>query len=132
MDYKLEFEFKINFFDDLCWWKITVLKRIIVYIGIVLLPFIMMVVVNTIMETSHHIYEKEQCTRYCHDKGCQHSNIKKNFGAGAEKLYYANIRLLHNNGLGLSYAGANILIYVVLIPLFSAVLLWGIIRKRKE
>ncbi|MGK0389031.1 MAG: hypothetical protein ACI94Y_001765 [Maribacter sp.] len=98
-----------------------------------------MVIVNTAMGISYHGYEKEQCTRYCHDRSCQHSTITKEENvdnypiiASAEKLYYANIRLLHHNGLGLSYAQANILIYVILIPLFSALLLWGIIRKRNE
>lgn len=87
------------------------------------------------MGVSHHRIDDYQCTRYCHDKGCIHyeRNIGSNsiFRKTAEKIYSKNIQLLHQNGMGLSYAEANLLIYVVLIPFFSAILLWGIIRKGK-
>lgn len=94
-----------------------------------------MIIVNTLMGTSHHGYDENECTRYCHDEGCVHykervaeNDINKNI----EAIYYGNIKLLHNNGMGLSYAEANILIYVILIPLFSSLLLWGVIRKPKN
>lgn len=94
--------------------------------------------VNTTMGTSHHSLDEKECTRYCHDKGCPHY-VERQQGRRTsssllifvEKLYTKNIKLLHNNGMGLSYVEANILIYVILIPFFSAILLWGIIRKGK-
>lgn len=119
------------------------LKRFIIYILIVISPFLLMIIVNSIMGTSHHKFEEKRCTRYCHDKGCIHyvdknrrnsiqgvnSNYTLRLQNWVEKIYMKNIELLHHNRMGLSYAVANILIYVIIIPFLCALLLWNLIRK---
>lgn len=96
-----------------------------------------MLVVNESASSATHQYLKERCTRHCHDKGCPH--FQENFSTYQEQLPFAddfrqlyreNIQALKENSLGLNYRQINLLIYVVLFPLISLLLVWGAWRKK--
>jgi glycine cleavage system regulatory protein len=83
-------------------------------------------------------YLANRCSRYCHNHGCPHIEQKIEMHKGQypillklKSIYDGNIALLHNNGMGLSYQQANLLIYVLLSPALMLILLWLAIRKRK-
>ena len=48
------------------------------------------------------------------------------------RLYEKNIALLKENKLGLTYKEINLLIYVVVFPILSGVMLWGVLRKSRS
>ncbi len=90
-----------------------------------------MIIVNESSEEPTTTYTKGKCTRACHNNLCKHfielnddNIVKKNFN-----IYKKNINWLKNNPFGLSYASMNILVYVILFPLFSSILIWRILKK---
>ncbi|MEO0471599.1 MAG: hypothetical protein AAF206_18360 [Bacteroidota bacterium] len=80
--------------------------------------------------------QEAKCSRFCHDRYCPHwkdstQSVKSgSFYDLAQQAYDTNILWLRHNGLGLSYAEMNILVYLILFPILSLLLLWGLIRKR--
>ncbi|MCI4671033.1 MAG: hypothetical protein MRZ79_23045 [Bacteroidia bacterium] len=88
--------------------------------------------VNASQPKATHQFDPNKCTRFCHDKGCPHFERRKNsFPDWAVSLYQSNISMLKNNVFGLSYREANVLLYVLLVPILSLTLLWGLLRKKK-
>ncbi|MFT5619048.1 MAG: hypothetical protein ACI85I_002285, partial [Arenicella sp.] len=53
------------------------------------------------------------------------------FAKSARKLYFDNIRLLKNNGLGLTYKEMNLLVYVISYPILVLLLFWNVLPKNK-
>ena len=103
-----------------------------IFLFLVLFTLGSAILVNSFSAKPSFEYNKEQCTRYCHNKGCVHfqnsiSNETK--GSTIVSLYWANIRWLKNNPLGLSYQQMNLFFYVFVTPLLVIVLLWGLFRK---
>lgn len=102
-----------------------------------IIPFVVMVIVNSSLPKPSTKQNTQQCTRYCHNHSCLHFNqrfvkVKENIPDAEKlrKLYVGNIQWLHQNGIGLSYQNANLFIYVVLFPCLSLLLIWGLLRKR--
>ena len=82
-----------------------------------------------------HEYSEEQCTRYCHDRDCPHSNatgfLKKNHDGIIESLGSAPG--------GTTYQAANLLVFVVVIPVIwlslyfmNAFFVWQIRRLKRK
>ena len=112
------------------------MKLIFLLIG---LTITIMVIVNVTSSSPTDQYIKERCTRYCHNKGCPH--FRKNFSTyqdespffrSLHQLYWANIKALKQNGLGLTYQEVNLLLYVVIFPCVTVLLTWGALRKQKS
>lgn len=99
-------------------------------LGFILLPFLFMVGINECSPSPTHAYDNVDCSRYCHDKGCPHASSFREDHPQLSSYYVANIQWLKNNPLGMSYQAINLLIYVILAPLFMLLLFWGLIRKR--
>ena len=103
---------------------------------LVLLPILLMAIVNGVHQTPPTGYLEDKCSRYCHNITCKHAIEKQ----GTEKpmtkftlrLYEKNIALLKENKLGLTYKEINLLIYVVVFPILSGVMLWGVLRKSRS
>ena len=109
------------------------MRKARVFWALVLLPFLIMVVVNETSEAPTFSYYSKKCTRYCHNHGCLHVYTKydihsKGYLKAMDSLYKANIQWLKHNGLGLSYAEINLLLYVIVLPLLMLLLLWGAVR----
>jgi hypothetical protein len=90
-------------------------------------------VVNWLAPKPQNSFNPEQCTRYCHNLGCKHSQSDEGnqFAKSARKLYFDNIRLLKNNGLGLTYKEMNLLVYVISYPILVLLLFWNVLPKNK-
>ncbi|MFL5753962.1 MAG: hypothetical protein ACJ76F_11185 [Bacteroidia bacterium] len=106
------------------------------YTFIVLLPFVFLVLVNSFSSAPTFAYRVDQCTRYCHNKGCRHFNDKlsaeKNsswLSKKAFEFYSWNISALKKNFLGISYRDMNLLLYVVFLPLLLLLLTYTGFRK---
>ena len=89
-----------------------------------------MVGVNECSPSPTHAYDKIDCTRYCHDKGCPHAADFRQDHPQLSRYYAANIQWLKKNPLGLSYQAINLLLYVIIAPLLMLLLFWGLIRKK--
>ena len=85
------------------------------------------IIVNETARKPSDKFEKEYCTRACHNHGCKH--IEWN-NKTILKMYSANIRWLKHNPLGISYKEMNVLLYVVLVPLLILLLIWNLMRKQ--
>ena len=108
-------------------------NRFVIWLILVIAPFLIMIVVNEMHETPS-VKRETRCSRYCHNNGCPHikEQLKKNPSSWKKmikKTFDWNVGALHKNSIGLSYQKINILIYILLFPLVMAILLWGAIRK---
>ncbi|MCI5057825.1 MAG: hypothetical protein MRY83_17055 [Flavobacteriales bacterium] len=114
----------------------ALVKTIVICFLFAFTVFIAMLGVNWGHKGSHD-YDPNQCSRYCHDKGCYHIEKKFSDSTGenwfklGSEVYRKNILLLKNNGLGLSYKEINLLIYVLLLPIIAFLLLFNLVRKWK-
>ena len=109
------------------------MKRLILYITILLLPFLTLIVINESIRLSLkenglstiHTKEKKSknCTWACHNDTvyCKrnHSHILKNHFEKTDSLYFGVIKALKNTG---NYGFANIILFVILIPLVIFIL----------
>ncbi|MBC7861382.1 MAG: hypothetical protein IAF38_00325 [Bacteroidia bacterium] len=105
---------------------------------ILILPFLIVILVNSFSPQATFSYKKENCTRYCHNNGCPHFEKKMadvkpgSLKSKAFDFYCWNIEALKNNPLDLSYAEMNILVYVLFFPLSSVFLFRFLVRKKKH
>jgi hypothetical protein len=111
------------------------MKRLFILLVIVFIPFFIVIVVNETNKTPSTLVNKTQCTRACHNTGCIHFNAKlkdnneSSFVTRHYSTYKKNIIWLKNNPFNLSYVQINLLLYVILFPIISIVLLWRLIKK---
>ncbi len=110
--------------------------KLLILLLFCLLSFICLV--NWLNPKTENTFNPEKCTRYCHSVNCQHSQGGKGmkdwslFAQSMGKLYFSNIRLLKNNGLGLSYQEMNLLIYVIIYPTLVLLLSWNLLPKSRK
>lgn len=114
------------------------MKKLLLLFSIALLPFVVVIIVNeTSMKPSTAVNEA-YCTRICHNRGCLHFNKKRlnknnsGFVARHYGSYKRNIDWLKNNPFSLSYVEINLLLYVILFPVVSVLLLWRLIKKSPQ
>ncbi len=94
-----------------------------------------MIIINEISSSPSSTYSSKECTRICHNSGCKHfyeklKNVDETSLAITNfSLYKKNIKWLKNNPFGLSYAEMNLLVYVILFPLISILLLIRLLKK---
>lgn len=111
------------------------MKKILIWLTLIITPFLIMFVVNTSVNNPTTQNLEDKCSRYCHNVSCSHGNLAYEEYAGtwvadtAKSLYTANILWLRKNSFGLSYRAVNLVIYVFGLPLLMAILLGNIIRK---
>jgi len=110
------------------------MKLIVKVLCVIAIPFLIMVVINTLYNTPTTKYNSKLCTRICHDKGCKHFALKlkdktnTSWAKHSFSYYQKNIEWLKNNPLGLSYAQMNILVYVIIFPLLCLYLLIRLLK----
>lgn len=108
-------------------------RRFLIWLGLVITPFLIMVIVNEAREQPSA--KKEiKCSRYCHNHSCPHfrKKLKANpsdWNKKIKKSFDRDVTALHKNPLSLSYQNINILVYVLGFPTIMAILLWGVLRK---
>lgn len=87
-----------------------------------------MILVNQLSPSPTPFYIKEQCSRYCHDKGCPHFQTNVKEGNRITLFFHAYhenvIQLLKNNPFGVSYKMMNILVFVIFFPFLILSLLY--------
>ena len=87
-----------------------------------ILPWVVVIAVNTPMGTPPPTFDPDQCTRHCHDHGCSHPPILPAEIAGDAGLYGETIRALKKSGraTGLGarrgYGAMNLIVFCVVWP----------------
>ncbi|MFD2787361.1 hypothetical protein [Hymenobacter rubripertinctus] len=70
-----------------------------------------------------------RCTRYCHDHACPHTTLATSPAYyRLRPLYGLTIRALSAGGGGTAYVIANLLVYLVVIPLLLLRLTYAVLR----
>ncbi len=111
------------------------MKRLLFLLVIVSIPFFSVILVNETSATPSFSVNKTQCSRACHNTGCIHFNAKLKDNSKASfvtkhyNTYKKNITWLKNNPFHLSYVQINLLLYVILFPTVSIVLLWRLFKR---
>lgn len=109
------------------------MKSIIVLFLLIVIPLGIMVYINGYGATPTHGFDPEVCTRYCHDHECRHfmaMNKEQAVPPVLHRVYDSNIAWLQSRPFGLGYQEANILLYIIVLPIFLVLGLWGVIHRR--
>ncbi len=86
------------------------------------LPWVILFGVNATMGEPPTRFDREQCTRHCHDRGCRHQPVLPPSLTSSAGLFGDTVRGLHwlgaRTGLGprRGYGVANLLIFCILWP----------------
>lgn len=73
-----------------------------------------------------------RCTRYCHDHACPHvTPVNSPAYHRLRPLYEFTIRALASGGSGAAYVMANLLVFVVVIPLLLLRLTYAVLRDAR-
>ena len=113
-------------------------KRIVIFICILISPFLTMFIVNECFDTPHRTHKnvEEYCTWYCHDITCTHwkSSYKKEptqIKKMHKDIFDWYINSLHQNPLKLNYGIINLLVFLVGYPIVGSLLVWNLIKRIK-
>jgi len=108
------------------------MKKITILLLFIVVPIGIMIGINEASATPTHRFNTEACTRYCHDHECRHFTARDQeqvIPTVLQRLYASNIALLQSQPFGLNYRETNLLVYIIILPFFLILGLWGIIRK---
>lgn len=73
-----------------------------------------------------------RCTRYCHDHACPHATPANSPAYNRLRpLYELTIRVLAAGGSGAAYVLANLLVFLVAIPLLVLRLTYAVLRDAR-
>lgn len=99
-----------------------------------ILPWALVVLVNTTMGSPTEAYHPERCTRACHDRGAPHAPLLPESLAGEGGLVDRTVVGLHRLGAssGLGYGGVNLAVFVVVWPLSMLYLFAKAVAQRLE
>lgn len=94
----------------------------LVVLGASASPWAVLFAVNGVMGPTAESYQRQRCTRFCHDHGCPHRPALPATLTGSRGLFGATVGLLHRaggmTGLGPArgYGAVNILVFCLLWP----------------
>ena len=113
-------------------------KKLLIFLLICSTPFLIVIAVNELPNNPKRTseYVAERCTWQCHNVTCYHwkqsykkdpSPLKKMH----KDVFDWYVTSLHGNPLDLNYGIINILVFLIVYPLFGGILLWNILTLLK-
>lgn len=103
------------------------MKRVLLTLAVFVFLVAVVGATNWMAPPPTHQYHAERCTRYCHDVQCRHQTI--DWPAPLRQSYRFAVITLRK---GIGYQANNILLCVLLLPLYYAVMLFLLFKSPKQ